>query len=315
MSGPPRRRPRPSLIALALASAALVVPAALAREYLTRGFRARITRPQSVAVLPPHAEFIKAKAVMTDEMVKEAETLEDEAEKAIADGLEKKGYRVRVVSLADLEAAPGLRDLVTSLNNRYDEEWSKVVREPGDVEDGRFTAGEAAAKVAAVLKVDGLVVARVVAVGVTGGKAALTAILSLGNVVAQSYARMDLSVLHGRSGRFEGHLIGLKYTSLGKLIERPAFTMGKLAEKTLHRLPKAGEAEELSDEESAAAAKEAEPPAADEGAIGDFEAILQKRGAAPPDGATGEGAAAPASSPSPSASPAPSAGAAPSPSP
>ena len=49
--------------------------------------------------------------------------------------------------------------------------------------------------------------------------------------------------------------------------------MGKLTEKTLHRLPKAGEAEELSDEESAAVAKEAEPPAADEGAIGDFEAI------------------------------------------
>ncbi len=304
MSRPRGPRSLPVAATLSLAAALLVAQAALAREYMTPGFRTRATRPLVIAVLPPHAEFIKAKAVMTDQMVKEAEALEDESQKAIAAGLKAKGYEVREISVADLDATPGLKDLVTGLNNRYNEEWSKVLRTPKGVKKGRFTTGDAAAKVCTLLKVDGLVVTRVVAVGVTGGKAALTAILSLGHVYAQSYARMDLSVLHGRSGRFEGHFIGLKNTTLGGLIKKPAAVIGKLTEMTLDDFPGSSEVKRVSAKEAAAELTEDETPSADdEAAIGDFEAILEKHAGAAPSEAATPGTETPAAAPQPTPAP------------
>src|SRR5688572_1558778 len=115
-------------LVLLLAAAFLAAVPAHAREYMTAEFLTKSPRPMVVAVLPPHAEFIKAKAVMTAQMVSEAAALEDEAARAIAVMLESKGYKVRLLTPADFDATQGLRELVTSLNGRYDEEWGKILQ-------------------------------------------------------------------------------------------------------------------------------------------------------------------------------------------
>ena len=161
---------------------------ALARQYMTPAFLAKTPRPMSLAVLPPHADFIKQQAVMTADMVKEAQALEDEGATALGAQLQAKGYTVRVLTLKDVEATPGLKALITTLNGRYDEEWSKILRKPRELKKGRYSVGDDAVKVCSLLKVDGLVMSRVVAVGHTGGRQALTMILSLGQSFAQSYA-------------------------------------------------------------------------------------------------------------------------------
>lgn len=289
-------------VVLVLAAASVAPVPALAREYMTAEFLTKSPRPMTVAVLPPHAEFIKAKAVMTAQMVSEAAALEDEGARAISAMLESKGYKVRLVTPADFETTRGLRELVTSLNGRYNEEWGKILQDKSEVRYGRYATGEEAVKLASLLHVDGLVVARVVAVGHTGGRQALTLILSLGQAYAQSYARMGLGVLDGRTGRVEGYFEGMRNCTTGSLVKKPAKVMTDLAEIVLDDYLAATEVKKPRKSQLEAQAKDDEPePAADEGAISDFEAILKQKGTAPADAA---GIAADPQSP-PSADPAP----------
>lgn len=277
---------------LVLASALCATGPALAREYMTAEFLTRSPRPMTLAVLPPHAEFIKAKAVMTAEMIEEAGALEVEAGKAITTMLESKGYKVRLLTPADYDTTHGLRELITSLNGRYNEEWGKILRKRRDVRYGRYSTGEEAVKLSALLHVDGLVVSRIVAVGHTGGRQALTMILSLGQAYAQSYARMGLSVLDGRNGRVEGYFEGMRNCTTGGLVKKPAKVMTDLAEVTLDDYLAATEVKTPRKSQGEVQAKEESEPESDEAAISDFEAILQQKGIA-------ETPPAPAPSPSP----------------
>jgi len=285
MSRRPRSNPSAAFVIVVavtlLAGVVLAGAPALAREYMTAEFLTRSPRPMVVAVLPPHAEFIKAKAVMTAEMVKEAGALEDEAAKAITAMLESKGYKARLVTPADFDATPGLRELVTSLNGRYNEELSKILRDRKEVRYGRYGTGEDAIKLASLLRVDGLVLARIVAVGNTGGRQALTIILSLGQAYAQSYARMGLSVLDGRSGRVEGYFEGMRNCTTGKLVKKPAEIMTDLTEVTLDDYLAASETKKPKKSQGEVLAKDEAEPKSDEAAISDFEAILQQKGTAP----------------------------------
>ena len=291
----------PGVFLLVLAAAILPAAPALAREYMTPEFMTKVSRPMRLAVLPPHAEFIKAKAVMTAQMLQEAGALEDEAGKAIAAMLESKGYAVRLLTPADLDAAPEIRGAVTSLNNRYNEEWSKILRKRKEVRNGRYGAGEEAVKLSSLLQVDGLVMARIVAVGHTGGRQALTIILSLGQAYAQSYARMGLSVLDGRSGRVEGYFEGYRSCTTGSLVKKPAKVMTNLAESTLDDYLAASEVKTPRKAPAAVVAKEEAEPESDEAAISDFEAILQQKDTA------AAAAAAPPAAPGPDAPPDPGA--------
>lgn len=304
---------------LVLAAAFLAAVPTHAREYMTAEFLTRSPRPMTLAVLPPHAEFIKAKAVMTAQMVSEAAALEDEGARAITVMLESKGYKVRLLTPADFETTRGLRELVTSLNGRYNEEWGKILQDRREVRYGRYGTGEDAVKLASLLHVDGLVLARIVAVGHTGGRQALTIILSLGNAVAQSYARMGLSVLDGRSGRVEGYFEGMQNCTTGGLVKKPAKVMTDLAEKTLDDYLAATETKKPKKSQGEVQAKDDSEPASDETAISDFEAILNQKGSAPATAgiapaspAPSEPVAPPSEPAEPSAPPAPAAPAEPS---
>ena len=311
-----RRPPSRSCAAFVVVFAAVILAAApaLAGEYMTAEFLTRSPRPMTVAILPPHAEFIKAKAVMTAQMIQEAGALEDEGGKAIQAMLESKGYKVRLLTPADFDATPGLREMITSLNNRYNEEWSKILRKRKEVRYGRYSTGEEAVKLASVLHVDGLVLSRIVAVGNTGGRQALTLILSLGQAYAQSYARMGLSVLDGRSGRVEGYFEGMRTCTTNKLVKKPAEIMTDLTEIVLDDYLAATEVKKPKKSQLEVQASDEAEPAPDEAAISDFEAILQQSSApaaapapqTPPEPAAPSEPAAPPATPSePAPSPAP----------
>lgn len=285
----PGRRGPAARALLALAVVALASQgAAFARGYMTPGFRARQSRPMRVAILPPHAEFIKEKVLMTDQMLSESAALEREAAAALKTRLEELGYTVRLVSESEMAKNPRLKQLIVRVNDRYGEEWSKMVYRPRLVRDKRYTCGEDVVRLASFLKVDGLAVARIVANGRTKGKVAFSAVF--GTPTASSYARLDLAVLNGREGLVEAFFIGLEYTSLGQLTKKPAHIMGQVAEKVLNRYPLAGAAEVLDEEEIAAAASGGGSKDAgdDEAAIKDFEMLLHKK-ESPPSGARDSG--------------------------
>ena len=270
---PSTRNRRLSTPILWLSACLASVVVAEAKGYMTPAFQSKESRPMTVALLPPHAEFIKAKAVMTDEMVKESEALENEAAGSIAALLDQKGYRTRILATKDFEGTPGLRELVKALNDRYNEEWGKIVRKPRNVKEGRYGAGEDVVKLCSLLKVDGVAIARIQAVGVTAGKSVLTALMSGGNVYAQSYARIDLSVLEGKKGQVEGYFNGIQPCTLKALLNKPGIVMEKTSKRVLRGYPEADEikiakATATSDDKKADDKEDEEDP------IKDFEVLL-----------------------------------------
>jgi hypothetical protein len=271
----------------------LAPAAALARGYMTSGFRGMKTRPMTVAVLPPHAEFIKSKVVMTDQMVAESAALEREAGVALRTNLEVLGYKVRLLTPQDLEKDARLRTLVVKVNDRFAEEWGKIVYRPKAVKQDRYSCGDDAVRLATLLKVDGLAVARVIAVAETKGKAVLTGFMSLGAPPQRTYGRVDVGILSGRAGRIEGFFTGTEATSLGQLINKPAKVMGQATETALSRYPASTEKDDMPEDiplpASEKTGKNGAPPD-DEAAIKDFEVLIK--------GSAASGAAKPATQPS-----------------
>ncbi|MDH3523565.1 MAG: hypothetical protein OES32_08255 [Acidobacteriota bacterium] len=224
----------------ALAAAALTlatVAPAHAKRYMTPGFRANETRPLRVAVLPPHAEFVKQKAVVTEQMIKECAGLEDAAARSLPPLLTGKGYAVRVITLEETRTDPELGEMVRRVNERYDEEWAGILRRPSQVHDGRYQAGEEATRLAARLDVDGLVLPRIQAVAVSAGKAMLTSFLSGGTYVAQGYARLDLAIVDGSSGTVEAYFFQALPATTKSLTHKQDKLMAKVAGRTLRKYP------------------------------------------------------------------------------
>ena len=253
---------------LATAATATATPAS-AKRFMTPGFRTTESRPTTLVVLPPHAEFIKSKAVMTEEMVEECKALEHAAAGQIRSLLSGKGYEVRILTRKEIDADPDLRELLRRVNKRYDEEWTKIVRKPRKVHTGRYQAGEEAQQIAAMLEVDGVIIPRIQAVGVTGGRKAMSFLLSFGNALAQGYARMDLSVVNGRTGQVEAYFFGVEPAKLKALTGKPDKVMTEVAGGVFRRYPKVDQV--LRPRHPKAGEKEGEE---DEGSEADEAAIL-----------------------------------------
>jgi transposase len=251
--------------------ASAVAAAAHAKGYMTPAFRAKQTRPMRIAVLPPHADFIKDKVLINDEMLQEARVLEAESARALAAQLEARGYQARVLSPEQIQKKPALAAAVKRVNDRYNEEWRKMVRKPRQVRQRRYSAGAEVVSLCSMLKVDGVAVARIQAVGVSKGKVAFSAIMNFGPPAQRSYARLDMGVLEGRRGAVEGYFTGYESTSLRQLVKKPAHVMGQVAENALRRYPLSTEAEQVDE-------KDAEQASADsdggDDPIEEFEMLL-----------------------------------------
>jgi hypothetical protein len=273
-------RPASGLRLLVGAAALLLLApaAALARGSMTTGFRTMKSRPMSIAVLPPHAEFIKAKVVMTDHMVAESAALEREAGVALRTNLEVLGYKVRLLTPQDLEKDARLRDLVVKVNDRFGEEWGKMVYRPKAVKQERYTAGDDAVRLATLLKVDGLAVSRVIAVAQVRGREVSTGSVTTGAGSQRTYGRVDVGILNGRIGRVEGFFTGMEASSLGQLTTKPAKVMGQATENALSRYPASTETDDIPEDiplpASETKGKDGTPPD-DEAAIRDFEVLIK----------------------------------------
>jgi hypothetical protein len=230
---------RLAILGFALALVALA-PAHAGRR-MTSDFRTTETRPMTIALLPPRAEFIKAKAVMTEEMVDECRALEQSASSWIDKFLEEKGYTVKIVTLDDATENSELRELLHRVNDRYQEEWVRIMRAPKGVRQDRYELGVDAQELAALLEVDGLVIPRILAVGVTMGKAMLTGLLSGGQAQAQGYASIDLSVVDGDTGDIEAFFYFSRGSTIKALTKQPDKVMMKVTKGVLKKYPESTE--------------------------------------------------------------------------
>ncbi len=262
--------------------AGLAIPALFARASMTPGFRSKASRPMRLALLPPHAEFIKAKVVMTDQMTAETRALEAEAARAIQDQVRALGYEVRVVDEAALMKNAALRQLVVKVNDRYSEEWGRMMHYPRGVKQKRYTLGAEVVKLCAFLKVDGLIVSRQVAFANSKGRAFMSGMMNLGAPSQTSYLYLDVAVLNGRNGQVEGFFRGYEPSSLGQLTKKPVKVTVQACAKAFSRYPASTVAEMVEDDsDTATASSKDDGEVGDDAAIADFEALFNKGSGAP----------------------------------
>jgi len=254
---------------LALVVVALVSStAAQAKRYMTSDFRTTETRPATVGILPPHAEFIKKKVLVSHALVEEAAVLERWACSSIAEMLEAKGYDVKIITADEINGDPELKESVRRINERYDEEWRKIIRKPKKVRARRYHAGEEIRKAALHLGVDGIVIPRIQAVGATKGQKAMAYIFggSLG------YTRLDLSVVDGKTGSVEAYFIGVIESGFTNLTNKPGKMMMKVTKAALKKYPRSGEV--LRPKGPAREARDEDEDETETVVLGDLEALL-----------------------------------------
>ncbi|UCF80951.1 MAG: hypothetical protein JSV08_00565 [Acidobacteriota bacterium] len=242
--------------------------------YLTPEFRRGLSEESflmTLALLPPHAEFIKTKAVMKEQLVEECEALEDAAASWIAERLGGKGYTVRALTVEELEKNPVLLELVRKVNDRYGEEWQKIIQRPGMIEYGRYSMGDDVRKLCSLLDVEGLVIARIHAFVTTLGRGFMEELLNREN--SEEYVSMDVSVVNGKTGTVEAYFYHARSSYFRELTRKPNKVMKVVSEKTLCRYPDV--AEILARRERKGVNLPGEEEGRDEeDSVGEFEALL-----------------------------------------
>ncbi|MEJ2131217.1 MAG: hypothetical protein P8Y95_06255 [Gammaproteobacteria bacterium] len=234
------------------------------------------TRPHKLALLPPRAEMVKRKMVMTEELVAEAQHLEAVTRDAIAAHLRDLGYDVTVVERSTVNADPQLQQLVFKANTRYEEEWARIVRKPKRVRYGYYSAGDEARILAAALNVDGLVFTRVIASGAGGGQKALSMLLIGGGT---TFTRLDAGIVDGDDGEVEAFYFARMETGYAEITKKAEKTMSKLTRKAMKRYPDVDETLKVkapTDEEIAAIEEED-----DDEVMEELEALLGDQAQAP----------------------------------
>jgi hypothetical protein len=276
------------LPAIAVGVLLLVPAAARARGTMSPGFRSVKSRPMSVAVLPAHAEFIQGRQVVTAQREKDCAALEREAGVAVRTNLEMLGYQVRLVTTQDLDREAGLRELYARVDGRFGDQWKALVRNPDALKQGSVTTGDDAARLADLLRVDGLALTRVVAVAPAEEKGAAKEAAKgaakgppkspTQGAGLSSYGRVDVGIMSGKAGRIEAFFTGMQAATFGQLTGRPAKVMGRVTEEAFSLYPAATEPGRVR-REIALPASEKESrgmvPSSEEAALRDFEALLK----------------------------------------
>jgi hypothetical protein len=241
-----------------------------AKGYMTNEFRTALDRPLKLLLLPPQADFIKAKTLVTEEMVAESHALEDAAVTVIMEDLQAKGYEVLYLSPDEIRSNSELGELVSEVEKRYDAEWVKIVRKPKKVRHRRYSIGEPAVTLGAAFDVDGLLISRVQAVGTTTGKQVMAAFF--GGSLA-SYARLDLAVIDADEGDVHGYFFFAAQCSLKQLTKKPNVAMKKATLRALETHPDSDEVLEARKLKKLGVEEEEEEQPSDD-IVSEFEALL-----------------------------------------
>ena len=206
---------------------------------MTTEFRNLELRPTTIALLPPETTLKKKKTFSSEEMISESAMLEASLTNALSKRITELGYELRIVTLEDTQADDKLAALMTQANQRYNEEYSKIVAfKVSGVKYRRYSVGADARILADYLNVDAVAFPRMQAVGHTtfsfGGSGSIN---------------MEFGIVHARTGDIEGFFgavnIGGPFSggkSIKSILKKPDKHMRKIVKTSTKKMPAAGKA-------------------------------------------------------------------------
>ncbi len=245
---------------------------ARAGGFMTPEYARAEYRPKTMVVIPPRAEIVKDKVTGIEQLVGEGSVLEDAAAIVLKDKFGELGYQIRILTVEEVNADPGLQDLVRRMNERYDDEVARIVKDGKAVRARRFTCGDEAQILAARLGAEALVMARIRASGATGGQTAMALIFG----GSTGYAAMSVGIIAGDNGDVEAFFDGVDQGMSDKaLMQRPVETMTKVTKKTLKKYPPANKTAKVKKKWPQSTDREVpEAGKSDDQVLADLEALL-----------------------------------------
>jgi hypothetical protein len=208
---------------------------------MTTEFRNLELRPTTIALLPALSSLKKKGVFASEDQVGETALLEVSLARELEKQLTSRGYVVRTLSAEEVSGDSDLKALLNNADQRYDEEYSRIVAmKVSGVKYRRFSVGEEARLLAKYLEVDAVAFPRMQAVGASGA-AILFSPTGGGKI------NMEFALVHARTGDIEAFFGainqgGLFGKSLASIIEKPDKHMAKIAKTATKKMPKVGKA-------------------------------------------------------------------------
>jgi hypothetical protein len=207
---------------------------ASAGEFMTPEFARGEYRPISMVLIPPMAEVMKDKVTTTESMIAEAAGLEDAAGLVLREQLRAKGYELRILSVDQVNDDPVLRQMVRSMNERYDADIVQAMKKPKDIRTRRYNFGDEAKVLAAKLDADALIVSRIAASGASGGQKTMAVLIG----GSMGYAVVSIGIVAGDNGDLEAFFDGSVGNMSPEQLERePKEVMSKITTSALKKFP------------------------------------------------------------------------------
>jgi hypothetical protein len=203
---------------------------------MTTEFRNLELRPRSIALLPPLSSLKKKGVFATEDQVGETAQLELALTREIEKQLSSRGYQVRTLTAEEINADAELKALLSNANQRYNEEYGRIVAlKVSGVKYRRFSVGNEARLLARYLKVDAVAFPRMQAVG--GSGAAIVFSPTGGGQI-----NMEFALVHARTGDIEAFFGainsgGLFGKSLNSILEKPDKHMAKISKTATKKMP------------------------------------------------------------------------------
>jgi hypothetical protein len=208
---------------------------------MTNEFRTMQLRPKTIALLPAQSTLTEDGIFNSEEHVGETVALEASLAIQLEKEISDLGYTVRVVTNEEISADPQLTLLTNDADQRYNEEYSKIVNfKVSDVKYRRYSVGEPGRRLANYLEVDAVAFPRMQAIGASSSAKALS-ILGGSNSSGRIY--MEFALIHALSGDVEAffgasNIGGMLGKGMKSILKKPDKHMKKIAETSVKKMPK-----------------------------------------------------------------------------
>lgn len=214
--------------------ALLMTGPALARILIaTSGFEDGVTRPVTIAILPPDASVSTQRLIRSESLVDESTEFSEIYVNLVATALRAKGYEVEAIDSERINNDPRLQEAVIDAKRRNADVLTTLKQK--EIERREYEGSEEARILARYLDVDAIGFAVLSIAGATGGKKAMG--LILGGSTGVSFGSMSL--VDGRSGYLEVRFSGRGSGSAKKFEEDPEAEISEIVEEMLKKLPDA----------------------------------------------------------------------------
>ena len=193
-------------------------------------------RPVKIAVIDPEVTAQRSKVTGGEQLFKESAEIEDVLKLYITQTLLEKGYKV-VDSAFKPEAIAENQELgylLSDIQGKFDELHARIAQRPKDVTYDQYSMGGEIAFLDKLHEVDAYVFIRGMALSTSGGKKALTILMSLGQYIPGSGVDVRVTFVEAKTGLVIAYV---PFVAIGPIVKKTEKVLDKPIRRAFKGFP------------------------------------------------------------------------------